>query len=107
MPCVLSAFDSLQSLHGPDIEITQARDLDVERLSVRRFWTDLKARHGASMRPSLELTTLGLAAIAARNLIDASAVYFLRSELQLETRAHHAGQKATNRVRLSAGHLHH
>jgi len=37
MPCVLSAFDSPQSLHGPDIEITQARDLDVERLSVRRF----------------------------------------------------------------------
>src|SRR5262245_46800888 len=90
-----------------DIEITQARDLDVEGLSVGQFATDLDARHGALMRPSLELTMLGLAAVAARNLIDASAVYFLRSELQLEALAHHAGQEATNRVLLPARNLHH
>src|SRR5262249_2320080 len=58
-----------------EIEVTQARYLDVERLSVGQFATVLNARHGALMRPPLELTMPGLAAVAARNLIDAITVY--------------------------------
>src|SRR6266481_1389938 len=83
-----------------DIEITQARDLDVECVLLLQCGTDPNARHGASARPSLGLAWLGLTAVAARDLVDAVAVHLFRSELQLEPLAHHAGQEATHRVLL-------
>src|SRR5438552_10570508 len=59
----------------PDVEIAQARNLDVDRLTVRWCGTDLDARHGRSGRPALGSTGRGLAAAPARDLVNPVTVY--------------------------------
>src|SRR6202047_752068 len=89
-----------------NVEITQARKLDVGFLAVRQGRTALHPRHGSRWRAS-GLARGGLAAISARDLVDPVAVHLGRAELQLEALAHHAGKKAAHRVLLPAGGLHH
>src|SRR5262245_26808298 len=98
----------LIALEFTDIEFAQARDLDVECLTVCLNPTVLGARHDSSGGAALGQTTApGLSLLPACDLVDPLAVDFLRSELQLEALAHHAGKKAAHRVRLPAGCLHH
>jgi hypothetical protein len=90
-----------------NVEITQARDLDVEFLTVPQRRADLHPRHGSQVGPALGLAKGRLAGISARDLVDPVAVHLLPAELQLEALAHHAGKKTAHRVRLPAGGLHH
>jgi hypothetical protein len=93
---------------GTDIEFAQARDLDIECLSV---WLNPTVLGRAAWRFGGAVlgqpTALGLILLSACDLVDALAVDLLRSELQLEALAHHAGKKAAHRVLLPAGCLHH
>ena len=90
-----------------DVEITQARNLDVECLSVRQGRTDLDARHDAQDDRRLDWRAPDLPLSRARDLVDPVAVHLLRAELQLEALAHHAGKEAAHRVLLPARCLHH
>ena len=87
-----------------DVEIAQARDLDIKCLAIRGCRTDLHARHVAQADLRLELA---LAPCSASDAVDPVAIDLLRIELQLQPFAHHTGKKATHRVLLPARCLHH
>jgi hypothetical protein len=90
-----------------DIEVAQARDVDVECLAVWLNPTVPGVRHDGSGGAALgQATAPGLSLLSACDPVDPLAVNLLGSELQLETLAHHAGKKATHRVLLPAGCLH-
>src|SRR3974377_1003267 len=93
--------------NGRDVEVPQTRDLDVERLLVWYRRTDPYARHRGSGRATLGLARGVLTAVCAGNPVDPGVVNLLRTELELEAFAHHAGEEATHRVLLPAGGLHH
>ena len=77
-----------------EVEIAQARDLDVDCLPLRLSRTDLDARHECSGR-TLGLAASSFAAVSARNLVDPAAVDLLRIEFQLQLFADHASKEAT------------
>ena len=85
-----------------EVEIAQARDLDVDCLPLRLSRTDLDARHECSGR-TLGLAASRFAAVSARNLVDPAAVDLLRIEFQLQLFANHASKEATHGMLLPAG----
>ena len=90
-----------------DVEIAQARNLDISSLPVRDRRADLDARHGVQDVTALVRASPSLAAACTCDPVDPVAVHFLRAEFQLETLAHHAGKEAAHRVLLPARGLHH
>jgi len=46
------------------------------------------------------------AAVSARDLVDPIAVHLIRGELQLQTLAHHSGEKTAHRMLLPSGRFH-
>jgi hypothetical protein len=85
----------------PDGEIAQARNLTVECLAVRQGRKNPEGAAWRSGRLALGFARLVLATCDASDLVNPDAVHLLRSEPQLEARAHHAGKESTHRMLLS------
>ena len=60
-----------------DVEIAQARNLNVKCVSVRRRWTDADARHGPLGYSMPGLASFGDTIIAVGDPIDTTAVHLL------------------------------
>src|SRR5258707_8018672 len=60
-----------------------------------------------SGRLALGAARAGLAAVSGCNPVHPGPIHLLRSKLELEALAHHAGQEAAHRVLLPARRLHH
>src|SRR5437870_11899973 len=60
---------------------------------------------GRSGRLALGAASAGLAAVSGCNPVHPGPIHLLRSKLELEALAHHAGQEATHRVLLPASRL--
>ena len=79
-----------------NVQIAQARDLDVECTCIRQRRAHLHMRHFGSGRAALRLPAAWLCAVRAIDAVDPAAVDLLRIELQLQLLAHNAGEEAAH-----------
>ena len=83
-------------LETTDVEIAQARDLDVQRRRIRQRRADLDARHAGSGCAAFGLLAGCLGFSAMIDAVDPVTVDLLRVEFQLEPLAHDSSQEAAH-----------
>jgi hypothetical protein len=83
-------------LKATNVEIAQARDLDIESFFVRQGRTNLHTGHVRSGCSALRLPRACLVTVCALDAVDTRAVDLLRIKIQLQLFAHDAGKEAAH-----------